>query len=263
MKFEGRFINERAEIVNWWFEAPSEEDLLLHLSKIGWKKIVLTRSPEYPRKGNCGTIRKIFSFDKVESKEEAEKILKYIGGFLFLFFLAGVLAGLFLRHRFFEYQIHYVDHYFFILVLCVSLARFRSRVGAIMLLETFLIGFGISFLRYFLNGLASVPLNTLLAMLLFVFLIVRAVQVTFNYHNILNSKLCFRHFLIKSVLGVFYSCFFYVVTYLNTDLFAGNIDYVLVRKIAICLSILSFATCYAGWLPFTKNKPVCSPAGNK
>lgn len=39
MRFEGIFVNKSGEQVNWWFEAPNQDALEKHLSKIGWKAI--------------------------------------------------------------------------------------------------------------------------------------------------------------------------------------------------------------------------------
>ena len=39
MRFQGKFINERGEEVEWWFEAPSSEALMQHLGKIGWRVV--------------------------------------------------------------------------------------------------------------------------------------------------------------------------------------------------------------------------------
>ncbi len=44
MKFEGKFKNEKGEIVDWWFQAPDENALKKHLDEKNWEIIQLKKS---------------------------------------------------------------------------------------------------------------------------------------------------------------------------------------------------------------------------
>jgi len=84
VRFEGKFKNEKGEVVDWWFEAPSENALRTYLNGRGWEAIFLKTSSDKLSSGRGIDGWTVLSFGVIS------------GFFLFLFvkFVGRFLIGI-------------------------------------------------------------------------------------------------------------------------------------------------------------------------
>ena len=86
---------------------------------------------------------------------------------------------------------------------------------------------------------------------------VQAVRVTFLYHRFIGSKLNFQNIVVKTLLGGAYAVISYVLAIISlprSGLFLHNVD--AAASAVILIMLFAMAASYAGWLPFTRNRPL-------
>lgn len=188
-----------------------------------------------------------FLFRRIESKEDARKILRDIGiGFYFVAGLQFVVGILLIRSLL-------TDSVGF-LIIGYCLHKFRSRTAAIAAVGITLIGIVVT-ARNFVTRQG--PTNIVLALLLLVYSI-RAVQASFAYHKLAKSRFSAKNFLIKNAIGILFTFVFGFIALVGLAVVVGNTEKLTDEfwgGFSLVILLLSFGLAYRGWLPFTRRRP--------
>ncbi len=97
----------------------------------------------------------------------------------------------------------------------------------------------------------------------FVFFIIwRTLQGTFAYHQIIGSKVQYKNVIKKTLLSILYSVSaVFILASVHAIAFLDDFNEekyaVLVSLVYLFTFLCVFALAFRGWLPFTKNKPIC------
>ena len=198
----------------------------------------------------------LFDFKRIENKEEGISLLRDIGkGCYFLGVLHIVLS--LIAHT----QSFLMDGILF-LMLGHGISLYQSRTASILLCIDTFAGIYFTFDSKIHNG--SGGRNVILALMMFVYSI-RAVQVSFQYQALVNSRPVLKNIIIKTTLSFVYSLIFIVLGIISVVVIFGNTEKVTENAwgmaVILPLCIGTFLT-FRGWLPFTKNKPMCAVSDN-
>jgi len=123
MRFDGKFINDKGQEVDWWFEAPSQEALEKHLNDIGWKLLDWQKT----------SLAHIFLSLRQPVGNDAIKIMQFFGTAAYAFALISASILIFSKNHSSSYAIFSSFLIVFYILIGYGLREHQSRLAFLSL----------------------------------------------------------------------------------------------------------------------------------
>ncbi|MBS0358511.1 MAG: hypothetical protein JSS53_04520 [Proteobacteria bacterium] len=196
-----------------------------------------------------------FNFGKIESAGQAVKILKDIGIAFYVVGIIMILIPLYLNN------LPATLGGVVFLIIGFMLHKHQSRTGSIIAVIQQLIAVCLIALLIYPNNLQvwGVWRDFIISLIILVYS-VRATQASFAYHKFTQSTVHWKNFAIKTLCAVIYAVILAAICFFGLAKFAPNFmqSNMQMPGFIINLAVLvGLFLSYNGFLPFTKNRPIC------
>ncbi len=146
-------------------------------------------------------------------------------------------------------------------ILCgYLLKRYQSRAAAVYPCIPIAVGLVTSIITALVVSTFFIASVVLMGVLLFCG--IRTTQASFFYHDLVQMQVNVRNLLLKSLLSILYSLVGTLICFVCIVLFASDLDdkteVILISFMILLTVVTATVWTFEGYLPFTKNKVVCT-----